>query len=74
MPKNTNENINKASVTPIILHSVINLLGIQIVVIIISSIGNLFRIRLTIYYLLTLKGNLILSTKYFQLRELEIEL
>lgn len=53
MPQNTNENINKATVTPVILHSAINLLGIQIVVIIISPIGKLFRIRLTIHYLLT---------------------
>lgn len=45
------ENINKTSVTPTILDSVINMLGNHLVVIITSLTGKLFRIRLTIYLL-----------------------
>lgn len=56
---NTDKNINKASVTPVVLHSAINTLGIQIVATVISSIGELFGMRLTFtIYLLKM------ATKY----------
>lgn len=48
MPINTDKNISKASVTPVILRSAMNMLGIQTVATVISSIGKLFGIRLTI--------------------------
>lgn len=52
MPIDTNENVNKASVTSMTLNSVRNMLGIQIVLIVIPS-STWQTIQNKAYYLLT---------------------